>query len=282
MSLEDKQKEVRTYSSEEESLEVNYNKLSEQLFNMNLQLTDLIKAQKESNKSICQDILDAFFDNSLDEVSQAYVCLGQLFGDKDAWYQVAPKLYSIINTRKKKENLSKKMIRHYLANQKPQPEIEAVMAQPKKEPAPINKEKDSFHQRVKDIICKAATKNGQRIETFAKGHERSYIFHVDAELFCEAMDVLLTEHEGMVEEFLDGNLHSTQLSKVCFFIGRVVEMHLINDKDLQLTDLLFAFEDYYPSKSTIRTKLSAKDCTTSQKVFLNTFQGLLRRFKNRK
>ena len=95
------------------------------------------------------------------------------------------------------------------------------------------------------------------------------------------MDELLNEHEKLLKEFLGGTLYSTQVSKVCFFIGRVVDMHLINDNSLQLKDLLFAFEDYYPNILSVKTKLSAKDCTPSQKVLLGIFQGLLRRYRKR-
>jgi len=139
----------------------------------------------------------------------------------------------------------------------------------------------SFAARVKDIVQLAATRNGQRIESHAKGHERSYIFRIDAEAFGKAMDDLLEQHADKLKEFLGGTLDSTQVTKVCFFIGHVVDMHLINDESLQMTDLLFAFEDYYPSLQTVKTKLSVKECSPSQKVLLGTFEGLLRRHKKR-
>ena len=47
---------------------------------------------------------------------------------------------------------------------------------------------ERFTDRVKCIISRAATKNGQRIETSARGHAGAYLFYIDAEAFCKAID----------------------------------------------------------------------------------------------
>ncbi|MCR4816648.1 MAG: hypothetical protein K5842_05645 [Bacteroidales bacterium] len=136
---------------------------------------------------------------------------------------------------------------------------------------------ESFADRVKAIMRKAATKNGQTIKSNARGHERVYMFNVDAEAFCKAMDEMLAIYGDKLKELLGGTLETVQVTKVCFFIGNVVRMHIINDTRLQTKDLLFAFEDYYDNLQTVQTKLGDKGITDDQEVVLGTFQGLLKK-----
>ena len=120
------------------------------------------------------------------------------------------------------------------------------------QPSPVVQE--TFADRVKAIVRKAATKNGQRIETSARGNAGAYIYNIDAEAFCKAMDV-------------------------CSFIGNVIRMHVINDVNLQTVDLLFAFEGYYDNQQTVQAKLGDRKTSSEQNVVLGTFEGLLRKYK---
>lgn len=138
---------------------------------------------------------------------------------------------------------------------------------------------ETFADRVKAIICKAATKNGQRIETSARGNAGAYIFNIDAEAFCKAMDEMVSSYGDGLKEMLGGTMNCVQVTKVCSFIGNVVRMHVINDVNLQTVDLLFAFEGYYGNQQTIQAKLGDKKTSSEQKVILGTFEGLLRKYK---
>ena len=138
---------------------------------------------------------------------------------------------------------------------------------------------ETFADRVKAIICKAATKNGQRIETSARGNAGAYIFNIDAEAFCKAMDEMVSSYGDGLKEMLGGSMNCVQVTKVCSFIGNVVRMHVINDVNLQTVDLLFAFEGYYGNQQTIQAKLGDKKTSSEQKVILGTFEGLLRKYK---
>lgn len=139
---------------------------------------------------------------------------------------------------------------------------------------------ETFAKRTKAIMQKAATKNGQRIESRAKGHVGSYTYYINADAFCRAMDVLEKDHADQLSEFLGGDLNNTQVTKVCFFIGHVVRMNMINDSNLQITDLLFAFEDFYPNKLTVRKKLSDCSSTSEQRLLLNLFLGYMKHKKS--
>lgn len=138
---------------------------------------------------------------------------------------------------------------------------------------------ERFTDRVKCIISRAATKNGQRIETSARGHAGAYLFYIDAEAFCKAIDKLLSVHEREVKEYLGGTLYCVQVTKVCQFIGHVVRMNIINDSKLQLSDLAFAFESYYQNLDTVKKKLSVKELTFQEKDFFTFFESTLKGVK---
>ena len=138
---------------------------------------------------------------------------------------------------------------------------------------------ETFADRVKSIICKAATKNGQRIETSARGNAGAYIFNIDDGAFCRAMDEMVSSYGDGLKEMLGGTMNCVQVTKVCSFIGNVVRMHVINEVDLQTVDMLFAFEDYYDNMQTVQAKLGDKKTSSEQDVILGTFEGLLRKYK---
>ena len=138
---------------------------------------------------------------------------------------------------------------------------------------------EAFVDRVKAIIRKAATKNGLQIESHARGNTGAYIYHIDAEAFCQAMDEMVNNYADSLTQLLGGSLNCVQVTKVCFFVGSVIRMHVINDANLQTVDVLFAFEDYYDNLQTVQAKLSDKRTTSEQNVILGTFEGLLRKYK---
>lgn len=137
---------------------------------------------------------------------------------------------------------------------------------------------ETFADRVKAIMRKTATKNGQQIETSAKGHAGVYLYYINAEAFCKAMDEMVSTYGEKLKELLGGTLNCLQVTKVCFFIGSVVRMHVINDVNLQTVDMLFAFEGYYDNLQTVKAKLGDKKATSDQNVVLGYFEGLLRKY----
>ncbi|MBP3211608.1 MAG: hypothetical protein J6M41_03445 [Prevotella sp.] len=137
-----------------------------------------------------------------------------------------------------------------------------------------------FAERVKAIMRKAATKNGQMVASNARGHAREYRFYVDAEAFCKAMDEMAAVYPDRLRVMLGGSLATVQVTKVCTFIGHVIRMQEINDECLQAVDLLFAFEDYYDNRQTVRARLGDGRKTDDQAVVLGTFQGLLKKYKS--
>ena len=152
--------------------------------------------------------------------------------------------------------------------------------QPEQQPERCAAPAASFAERVKAIMRKAATKNGQMVASNARGHAREYRFYVDAEAFCKAMDEMAAVYPDRLQVMLGGSLATVQVTKVCSFIGHVIRMQEINDECLQAVDLLFAFEDYYDNRQTVRARLGDGRKTDDQAVVLGTFQGLLKKYKS--
>lgn len=137
---------------------------------------------------------------------------------------------------------------------------------------------ETFADRVKTIMLNAAAKNGQCIESHARGNAGAYVFYVNAEAFCNAMDEMVSTYGQKLKELLGGSLNCLQVTKVCFFIGSVIRMHVINDVNLQTVDILFAFKEFY-NLQTVQAKLSdRKAANDNQKLVLGYFEGLLRKY----
>ena len=154
------------------------------------------------------------------------------------------------------------------------PDTKVQPAKPKVQPVTA----ETFADRVKAIMRKAAEKNGQRIESHARGNAGTYIYNVDAEAFCLAMDKMVSMHGEKLKAYLGGTMENVQVTKVCFFIGQTISRQIINDSQLQLADMFFAFEKYY-KLSTVQSRLSVKSCSDEESVLLGTFEGLLRTCK---
>jgi hypothetical protein len=91
------------------------------------------------------------------------------------------------------------------------------------------------------------------------------------------MDEMVSLYGQKLQEFLGGSMNCVQVTKVCFFIGHVIRMHVINDTNLQMADIVFAFEDYYNNAQTVKAKLGDKNTTRDHDVVLGTFEGLLKK-----
>lgn len=148
---------------------------------------------------------------------------------------------------------------------------------PKQEPKPqaVEEENVSFVERVKAIIRKAATKNGQQMVSREKGHVANYTYYINAEVFCMAIDQLASEQADDLLSFLGKDLNNTKILKVCTFIGNVIRMNIINNKDMHISDIIFAFQDYYPNKNTIKSRLSNKLSKSEYQRFFGTVKVIL-------
>lgn len=237
--------------------------------------------QQQHDDDVVREMLTGpFVDLPTPDATNTFGKMSTMLANNMRWQRVSPEIHRQIMEKARQQEERHNRLLESMAKMTEKPAMDTPKELPAVEPQTLGGERVTFCQRVKDIITKAATKNGQSMQSNAKGHERSYTFWIDAEAFCRAMDTLLREDEKMLTDYLGGSIFCTQVGRVCFFIGKVIEMHLINDAKLQLTDLTFAFEDCYPNTRSVRTKLSVKECTPDQKVLMGVFRGLLNRYKS--
>lgn len=143
----------------------------------------------------------------------------------------------------------------------------------------VDEDQESFVDRVKAIITKAAEKNNKEITSNARGRAYTYHYYINKEKFCNAMDKFAVDKPEMLEKYLGDTLHNVNVGVVAKFIGRVIDMEIINNNHLQRVDILFAFEDYYPNATTVKNKLSDKQLSQDDKLLFGTFEGYLKTAK---
>ena len=143
----------------------------------------------------------------------------------------------------------------------------------------VDEDQESFVDRVKAIITKAAEKNNKEITSNARGRAYTYHYYINKEKFCNAMDKFAVEKPEMLEKYLGDTLHNVNVGVVAKFIGRVIDMEIINNNLLQRVDILFAFEDYYTNATTVKNKMSDKNLSPDDKLLFGTFEGYLKTAK---
>ena len=129
-----------------------------------------------------------------------------------------------------------------------------------------------FAKCVIDIFETAASKNNQVVHSKAKGRITPYTYYIDNDCLKRAMNRLVQEQNLLLQDYLDTS-ETLQSRTICHFVGSVIRLQIINDKKLQITDILFAFQKYGWSPNTVRSRL----CETPDNAALDE---LMRFFKN--
>ena len=131
-----------------------------------------------------------------------------------------------------------------------------------------------FVECVIDIFETAATNNHQTISTNPKGHNKEYTYYINIDCLKRSMDRLLKENGPLIQKYL-GPSRGLQIGKICHFIGRVINLKIVNDKHLQKTDILFAFEKYKSKPQTVRSRLSEEPYNAALDDLISTFKDIL-------
>lgn len=136
---------------------------------------------------------------------------------------------------------------------------------------------DRFVNRIKAIMMEAAKRNGERIVTKTRAWQGEYTFFVDGERIAKMMDDLRKNHEDKIVEFLEPYQRCDGVTVVAPFIGRLLDIEELRAKDLQKSDLDFAFAPYYNNGVTAVKKMSSR-LDDDVNVLFGTLEGLLRRY----
>ena len=135
-----------------------------------------------------------------------------------------------------------------------------------------------FVNRVKAIVMEAATKNGQKIVTNTRAWQGEYVFFVDGERIGRMMDDLMKNHKEKIVEFLRPYQKCDGVTVVAPFIGKLLDMEELRARDLQKSDLDFAFAPYYNNGASAVKRMSDKLDSEAARMLIGTLQGLLRRY----
>ena len=137
---------------------------------------------------------------------------------------------------------------------------------------------DVFVNRVKDIVTRAARKNGETIPANPRGLAGEYTFFVDGGRIAKMMDDLRKNHEAKINEFLCCTSKYDGVMIVAPFIGRLLQMEGLRARDLQLTDLEFAFSPYYTNTASAVKRMSTKLESAEANMLFSLLKGMLKKY----
>ena len=137
---------------------------------------------------------------------------------------------------------------------------------------------DVFVNMVKAIVKEAAKKNGETIPAKPRGQVGEYTFFVDGNRIVKMMDDLRKNHEAKINEFLSTTKKYDGVMIVAPFIGGLLEMEELRARDLQLTDLEFAFTPYYNSAASAVRRMSEKLESAEAKMLYSLLIGVQKKY----
>ena len=132
-----------------------------------------------------------------------------------------------------------------------QQEIEWI-ANPESRPQGEDETVDNFVDRVKRIMLKAEDRNGENIDYEDNRHTTcNYEFKIEGKLFGKVMDEVKEKYPELIMGYLDGKTgdNAIGVTKVCPFIGCIVDMQIFNDSHLRKKDLEPAFQFVFGEKN---------------------------------
>ena len=137
---------------------------------------------------------------------------------------------------------------------------------------------DVFVNRVKAIVMKAAEKNGHTIRTNTRAWQGEYVFFVDGKRIAKMMDDMRQNYEAKINDFLNNTSKYDGVMIVAPFIGELLQIEELRARDLQFTDMEFAFVPYYNKPASAVKRMSDKLESTEFNVLLGVLKGLLKKY----
>ena len=148
-------------------------------------------------------------------------------------------------------DVCKKFFRIVLLLEKVQYELEWI-EHPESRPQGEDETVDNFVDRVKRIMLKAEDRNGEKIEYEDNKHNKCvYEFRFEGKLFGKVMDEVKKNYPELIIGYLDGKTGNNAIgvTKVCPFIGCVVDKNIFNNGNLRKKDLEPAFQFVFGEKN---------------------------------
>ncbi len=137
---------------------------------------------------------------------------------------------------------------------------------------------DVFVNRVKDIVMEAAKKNGETIKTNTRAWQGEYAFFVDGQRIAKMMDDLRKNYETKINEFLSTASKYDGVMIVAPFVGKLLQIEELRARDLQFTDMEFAFAPYYNKPASAVKRMSNKLDSAEANMLFGLLQGILKKY----
>lgn len=137
---------------------------------------------------------------------------------------------------------------------------------------------DMFVNRVKDIVMEAAKKNGETIKTNTRAWQGEYVFFVDGQRIAKMMDDLRKNYETKINEFLSTASKYDGVMIVAPFVGKLLQIEELRARDLQFTDMEFAFAPYYNNPASAVKRMSNKLDSAEANMLFGLLQGMLKKY----
>ena len=137
---------------------------------------------------------------------------------------------------------------------------------------------DVFVNRVKAVVLEMAKKNGETIPAKPRGQAAEYVFFVDGKRIAKMMDDLRKNNEAKINEFLSVTSKYDGVMIVAPFIGRLLQIEGLMSRDLQRTDMEFAFAPYYNNAASAVKRMSDKLDSAEANMLFGLLQGLLKKY----
>ena len=137
---------------------------------------------------------------------------------------------------------------------------------------------DVFVNRVKAIVTEAAKKNGETIKTNTRAWQGEYVFFVDGQRIAKMMDDLRKNYEAKINEFLSITSKYDGVMIVAPFIGKLLQMKELRARDLQFTDLEFAFAPYYNKPASAVKRMSDKLDSAEANMLFSLLAGIQKKY----
>lgn len=207
-----------------------------------------------------------------------------VFGNNSQMIKIEIKSYSGSESNKDEESPNTGVVETEEAvfeevDEKPQEEGTKVTANSITPPPQISNV-DLFVNRVKDIVTKAAEKNGQQIDAKPNGWSVPYIYNIDARRICDIMDDLRKNYEHYIANVINAYPNPVGTTLIGAFIGRILKIEGLACSKLQYSDLNFALKYFYNDVKDPSKRLSDKfndEVKSEGDLLINTFIGLMKK-----
>ena len=137
---------------------------------------------------------------------------------------------------------------------------------------------DVFVNSVKNIVLEMAKKNGETIKTNTRAWQGEYVFFVDGKRIAKMMDDLRKNFEAKINVFLSITSKHDGVMIVAPFIGKLLQIEELRARDLQFTDLDFAFTPYYIKPASAVKRMSDKLDSAEANMLFGLLKGMLKKF----